>query len=133
MNPAILNSSTYPNRSTARVTSYRSTIWLAILSLLLFGSATYAQTNHPPTISWLPDQRILPAGTFAKQYFRAWDNETPLTASNITSLSAAAKWIELGEERCRLVDGRYARAGWRIDWAGAPRHSGLWSGTGARA
>jgi hypothetical protein len=68
-------------------TSYRSCIWLTILGLLLFGSGAYGQTNHPPVISWLPDQRTLPGGTFTKQYFRAWDNETQLTASNITMAS----------------------------------------------
>jgi hypothetical protein len=56
-------------------------------TLLASANAFALATNHPPFVSWIPDQAI--TGTqFAQVYFRAWDKETPLGTG---SLSYAVK------------------------------------------
>ncbi len=68
----------------ARLARYFSGICLLLIGLILVGTA-YAVFNHPPTVSWLGDQRT--TDRFQRQYFRIWDNEQPLTAASISVTS----------------------------------------------
>ncbi len=59
---------------------------LFVVGFVVLGTAYAAVFNHPPTISFLVDQRIS-SGKFAKQYIRIFDNEQTLTAANISVVS----------------------------------------------
>ena len=56
------------------------------MGLILVGTVSAVPFNHPPTISWLPNQRSA-TGMFVKKYFRIWDNEQTLTAASISVTS----------------------------------------------
>lgn len=81
---------TDPRRETGRRSTrslrYLFGACLTILGLTLVGTVYAATFNHPPTISFLTDQRIA-SGKFGKQYFRIFDNEQTLTAANISVTS----------------------------------------------
>src|SRR5437016_1163025 len=51
---------------------YLLAICLTIIGLALVAATAYAAINHPPTISWIPDQRIK-SGGFSKKYFTILD------------------------------------------------------------
>ncbi len=81
-----LHSHGYLSRRIARLAHYISRICLLVVGLILVGTVSAVPFNHPPTISFLPNQRSA-TGIFVKKYFRIWDNEQTLTAGNISVTS----------------------------------------------
>src|SRR5438132_13605910 len=69
----------YTGRRIARFVRYFSPVCLTPLGLVLAASTAYA-LNHPPTISWIPDQRIMSDG-FSKKYFTILDYDAGDTIS----------------------------------------------------
>lgn len=80
------NSRSQITRKIPRFAWYLSAYSLTMIGFLLAVSPAYAVTNHPPTISWMRDQAVTASNQFDQVYFRAWDKETTLTTSNITTL-----------------------------------------------
>lgn len=60
------------SRKVARYPRHFLAVCLTLAGLILAAASINAALNHPPFISWLPDQRIM-GGGFATKYFRILD------------------------------------------------------------
>jgi hypothetical protein len=84
--------------------------------------------NHPPSISWLPDQRSAD-GMFSRKYFRIWDKETTLTAASLSVDStnhAFTDPIGIQWGRCNTNDQNHgcpSDGGYYINFPHAPGNS----------
>ena len=107
----------YITRKVAQFSKRCSAISLVSFGLLA-GTSIHSQTvNHPPTASFLPDQRSS-SGMFSKKYFKISDKETPLnqlsvnvvsTNSDFTNPIGITKGVCSGADRDQgcPVDGGY--------------------------
>lgn len=64
----------------------------AFAASLIAATGALAQTNHRPTIGWIPDQRIT-SGGFAAQNFAVADAETSAGSLTITKASSNTTWL----------------------------------------
>ena len=66
-------------------------IFLAFISLIFAADVTQA-INHPPFVSWIPDQRITTETTFATQYFRIINYDAPEVTISVMKQSTNSDW-----------------------------------------
>jgi hypothetical protein len=64
---------------------------LAFASLIFLANVVQA-INHPPFVSWIPDQRITTETTFATQYFRIINYDAPGVTISVMKQSTNSDW-----------------------------------------
>lgn len=65
------------------------------LAVLVSAPLAQATTNHRPTISWIPDQRIT-SGSFANKTFTIGDAETAAGSLSVSVVSSNTTWFPAG-------------------------------------
>ena len=66
-------------------------VCLAFASLI-FPAGLAQAINHPPFVSWIPDQRITTETTFATQYFRIMNYDAPGVTISVMKQSTNSNW-----------------------------------------
>jgi hypothetical protein len=83
----LLPSKSY-NRLNQKISAYRRRLLVLYLSFsgFILAATSVRAINHPPFVSWIPDQRITsPSQGFAPQYFRIINYDAGVTVSPMKS------------------------------------------------